>query len=63
MRPTLAKKPARIEKGPKDDGSRWLVVRDSVPVYQGEGLKRSEAQRLADSLVQPAELVCVKEAS
>jgi hypothetical protein len=55
------KKPVRVEKGPKDDGTRWIVVRDSVPVYRGPGLMRSEAERLAASLVEPAEIVEVNQ--
>ena len=50
------KKPVRVEKGPKDDGTRWMVVRNLVPVYEGSGLTRAEAERLAASLVEPAEL-------
>jgi hypothetical protein len=52
----------RVEKGPKDGGSRSMLVRDSVPVYLGDGLRRADAERLASALLEPAELVCVKEA-
>jgi len=55
------KKVARIEKGPKDDGTRWLVVRNKVPVYRGEGVKRADAERLAHGLLEPAELVQVND--
>jgi hypothetical protein len=54
-------KVVRKEKGPKDDGSRWQVVRDLVPVYRGEGLTKSEAERLANSLAVPATIQCIKE--
>jgi hypothetical protein len=57
----LAKKIARKEKGPKDDGTRWMVVRNLVPVYEGSGLTRAEAERLAASLVKPAEIVEVNQ--
>lgn len=52
----------RVEKGPKDDGSRWSIVRNGRPVYLGEGLMRADAQRIADGLLEPAELVCIREA-
>lgn len=56
------KKVKRVEKGPKDDGSRWAVVRDGVPVYRGPGLMRADAERIAEALLEPADVVCVKEA-
>ena len=55
------KKVARVEKGPKDDGSRWIVMREGVPVYRGKGIRLSDARRLADGLVDAADLVCVSE--
>ena len=45
------------EKGPKDDGSRWLVIgEDGRPVYRGSGVKKSDAEMLASHLVQSATL-------
>lgn len=56
------KKVKRVEKGPRDDGSRWAVVRDDVPVYRGPGLMRADAERIAAGLLEPADVVCVREA-
>ena len=51
------KKTAFKEKGPKDDGSRWLVIgEDGRPVYQGVGVKRADAELLVSHLVQSATL-------
>lgn len=51
------KKVAFKEKGPKDDGSRWAIIgEDGRKVYEGSGLKRADAERLAASLVQSATL-------
>lgn len=56
------KKVQRIEKGPKDDGSRWAVIgEDGRRVYEGEGLRKADAERLARSLVQGATISCVVE--
>lgn len=42
---------------PKDDGTRWLVVRHREPVYgPGVGITRGEAERLATGLLEPAEI-------
>lgn len=39
----------------KDDGSRWNVIDgDGKLIYVGEGVKKSEAVRLAGGMVQPA---------
>lgn len=43
----------------KDDGTRWMVVRDGKPVYMGAGVSRAQAQRLNDGLLVPGELVQV----
>lgn len=40
----------------KDDGTRWQVVRNGRVVYHGEGLTKAQAHRLADGLVDPAEI-------
>lgn len=54
------KKVAFKEKGPKDDGSRWLVIGENGrPVYQGTGIKRADAELLASHLVQSATLEMV----
>jgi hypothetical protein len=54
------KKVAFKEKGPKDDGSRWAVIgEDGRRVYQGDGIKKSDAQRLANRLVQSATIEMV----
>lgn len=42
----------------KDDGTRWAVVRAGTPVYSHtSGLVKGEAQRLADGLLEAAEVV------
>lgn len=39
----------------KDDGSRWIIVgEDGRQVYLGSGIRKKDAQRLADGLVQSA---------
>jgi len=54
------KKVVRVEKGPKDDGSRWKVIgEDGRRVYQGDGIKKSDAERLANRLVQSATIEMV----
>lgn len=44
---------------PRDDGSRWIVVRDGHQVYPGKGVTRAQAEHLVNGLVEPAELVQV----
>lgn len=45
----------------KDDGTRWLVVRHGAPVYPSRGgTTRHEAERLAESLREPATIIQVK---
>jgi len=45
------------QKGPKDDGSRWSIVgQDGRKVYQGDGMKKADAERLANRLVHSATL-------
>lgn len=43
----------------KDDGTRWVVVRDGLPVYRTHrgGTTRAEAERLLSGLLEPAELL------
>lgn len=43
---------------PKDDGTRWLVVRHGRPVYAG-ATTRAEAERLASGLLYPASIIQV----
>lgn len=38
----------------KDDGTRWIVVRDGYPVYISNGSTKAEAVRLAKGLREPA---------
>jgi hypothetical protein len=58
------KKAQRIEKGPKDDGSRWAVIgEDGRRVYPGDGLRKADAERLAHRLVQDATITCVVESN
>jgi len=40
----------------KDDGTRWIVVRDGRAVYGGVGVTRAQAQHLCEGLQEPAEL-------
>ena len=48
------------QKGPKDDGSRWSIVGENGrKVYQGDGMKKAEAERLAFRLVQSVTLEMV----
>lgn len=45
---------------PKDDGTRWLVMRHGTAVYRSTaGTTRREAERLRDGLLDPAELLQV----
>jgi hypothetical protein len=45
---------------PKDDGTRWAVVRHGEAVYgPGQGTTRVEAERLAAGLLMPTEIVRV----
>jgi hypothetical protein len=54
------KKVAFKQKGPKDDGSRWAIIgEDGRRVYQGEGLNKVDAERLATNLIQSATLEMV----
>jgi hypothetical protein len=54
------KKVAFKEKGPKDDGSRWIIIGENgYQVYLGPGVKKATAQHLADGLVQSATLEMV----
>jgi hypothetical protein len=41
----------------KDDGTRWVVVRDGKQVYPGTGVTRAQATLLNEGLVVPGELV------
>lgn len=43
----------------KDDGTRWQVVRDGKPVYDGQGVMKSEAMRLCEGLLDEASIVQV----
>ena len=38
----------------KDDGTRWIVVRNGEPVYPGTGIPKQQAIRLATGLVEEA---------
>lgn len=42
----------------KDDGTRWQIINQltKYPVYQGEGLTRPEAERLAKTMLVRVEL-------
>ena len=54
------KKVAFKQKGPQDDGSRWAIIgEDGRRVYQGEGLNKVDAERLATNLIQSATLEMV----
>lgn len=45
----------------KDDGTRWLVVRHGALVYGSTGgIIRSEAERLAAGLLEPAQIMQVE---
>lgn len=44
---------------PKDDGTRWIVVRDGAQVYPGDGVARAQAAHLNDGLLVPGVLVQV----
>ena len=41
----------------KDDGTRWIIVRDGRQVYLGSGVDRAHARFLNDGLLEPGELV------
>lgn len=41
----------------KDDGSRWVVMRDDRQVYLGGGTTKAQATRLAEGLLEPASIV------
>lgn len=43
----------------KDDGSRWVVMRDGRQVYYGTGVTKRQARTLCDGLRIPAEIVMV----
>lgn len=43
----------------KDDGTRWVVMRDGRQVYPGAGVMRTLAAHLNDGLLVPGELVQV----
>lgn len=44
----------------KDDGTRWIVVRDGRPVYHAHGgTTKEEAERLAAGLREPATIIQV----
>jgi hypothetical protein len=64
----MGRKPSKGHRGSgksnlpveKDDGSRWVVIGENGrQVYLGSGIKKKEAQRLADGLVQSATLEMV----
>ena len=44
----------------KDDGTRWIVVRDGLQVYPGSGIVKAQAERLAQDLLEPASIKQVK---
>jgi hypothetical protein len=46
---------------PKDDGTRWTVhdTETREQVYLGSGIMKSEAERLATTLLRPAYIVQV----
>lgn len=61
---TTKKANAAVKKGnnapaPKDDGTRWIIMRDGRQVYPGPGVTRAQAQHLAGGLLEPAEIVQV----
>lgn len=44
----------------KDDGSRWIVMGENGrQVYQGSGLRKKDATRLAEGLLQSATIEMV----
>lgn len=44
---------------PKDDGTRWVVMRDGRQVYPGAGVTRDQADHLNQGLREPGELLQV----
>lgn len=44
---------------PKDDGTRWIVMRNGEQVYLGSGVTRAQAEHLNEGLLVPGELVQV----
>jgi hypothetical protein len=44
---------------PKDDGTRWVVMRDGAQVYPGSGVARAQAEHLNNGLLVPGELLQV----
>ena len=45
------------DKTPKDDGSRWSIFNKAGrQIYLGDGLKKEDADRIVNSLVEPATL-------
>ena len=59
----MGRKPSKAHRGgiksnlpaEKDDGSRWIVVGENGrQVYLGSGIKKKDATRLAEGLVQSA---------
>ena len=55
------KKVVRVEKGPKDDGSRWSIFSNETgrQVYAGPGMRKADATRICDNLVHPATIKMV----
>lgn len=56
---SASKKAASNAPVEKDDGTRWVVVRDGRQVYVGAGLTRARATLLNDGLREPGRLVQV----
>lgn len=54
------KKKAPVTFASKDDGTRWVVMRDSQQVYPGLGSTQDHAQHLNNGLCEPGTLVQVK---
>jgi hypothetical protein len=54
-----AKKGANNVPVEKDDGTRWIIVRDGQQVYLGSGVTRAQAKHLNEGLLVPGELVQV----
>lgn len=44
---------------PKDDGTRWVVLRDDGQVYPGPGVMKAQAEHLAAGLADPGVIVQV----
>ena len=55
------KKVAFKQKGPKDDGSRWSIFSNETgrQVYAGEGMRKTDAERICNNLVHPATIKMV----